>query len=293
MNNIAERGFMYANWKIDTILAILKEAGAIALAESAHLTPELKPDHSIVTAADKKIEEMLAVHFDRPECGSYLIGEESVESKSEEELAQALRSPCCYIVDPIDGTAPYAIGLPVWGCSIGLMENGVLTEGAIYQPVPDVAYVTCRGTVWVARGLQTDAPEVLPLDPVKLPWSPAYPLGISAKGAKHWELDFRNQVFAWACCLGDYAALLGGKLLGSFHAAKLWDIAGGFPLLRNAGFVIRYQDGSDFDFDIVRSGAFHLAQGENRWYHANTVVIAPDADIAEKIWNGIHITEKK
>ncbi|MBQ8756367.1 MAG: hypothetical protein IJZ19_15170 [Lentisphaeria bacterium] len=284
---------MYANWKIDTILEILKEAGRIALAESSHLSPELKPDHSIVTAADRKIEEMLAAHFDRPGCGSYMIGEESVESKSEEELSRALQSSCCYIVDPIDGTAPYAIGLPVWGCSIGLMEHGVLTEGAIYQPVPDVACITCRGTVWVAKGLQTDAPEVLPLETVKLPWSPAYPLAISSKAAKKWQLKFKNQVFAWACCVGDYAAVLSGKMLGCFHAAKLWDIAGGFPLLKNVGFVLRYQDGSDFDFNIVRSGAFFLTPGERRWYHAKTIVIAPDEDIAEKIWNGITVAEEE
>ena len=284
---------MYANWKIDTVLEILKKAGAIALAESSHLSPELKPDHTIVTAADKKIEALLATYFDRPACGSYMIGEESVESKSEEELATALQSPCCYIVDPIDGTAPYAIGLPVWGCSIGLLEHGVLTEGAIYQAGLDVAYITCRGTVWVAKNLQTDTPEVLPLEPVKLTWSPAYPIAISSRGAKKWRLDFKNQVFAWACCVGDYGAMLSGRVLGCFHAAKLWDIAGGFPLLKNAGFVIRYQDGREFDFNVVKSGAFNLAPGERRWYHKNTVVIAPDEEVAQKIWTGITITEKE
>ena len=284
---------MYANWKIDTLLEILKQAGAIALEESRSLKPELKPDHTIVTAADKKIETLFAKYFDRPECGSYMIGEETADSKSEEEIARALQSPCCYIVDPIDGTAPYAIGLPVWGCSIGLMEYGKLTEGAIYLPAADIAYISCRGTVWEARHLQSDQPEVLPYEPVKLAWSSAHPLAISSKAARYWKLDFKNQLFAWASCVGDYAAMFSGRTLGCFHAAKLWDLAGGLPLLRNAGFAICYQDGTEFDFDVVKSDAFQLVPGERRWRHRKTIVIAPDADIAGKIWAGITLTEEE
>ena len=284
---------MYANWKIDTILGILKQAGAVALEESTRLDPELKDDLSVVTAADKKIEAFFASHFDRPGCGSYMIGEETIGSKSEEEIFAALRSGCCYVVDPIDGTAPYTAGLPVWGCSIGLMKNGVLSEGAIYQPVADVAYITCRGSVWIAKNLQSDCPEVLPFEAPERKWNLLSPVAVSTKAAKKWHLDFSNQVFAWGCCVADYAALFSGRVLGACHSAKLWDVAGGMPILKNLGYCACYRDGSMFDLNIAGSGDFLLEPGERRWRHRRTVVLAPDAAIAEHIWNRISGDEEE
>ena len=53
-------------WKIDRLLELFREAGAVAL----HLqeNPELgiKSDHTAVTRADREIEALLATDFDRP-----------------------------------------------------------------------------------------------------------------------------------------------------------------------------------------------------------------------------------
>ena len=47
-----------------------------------------------------------------------------------------------WVVDPIDGTAPYANHLPTWGISIGLMKNGAFTDGAVFLPRTAELYIT-------------------------------------------------------------------------------------------------------------------------------------------------------
>jgi hypothetical protein len=50
-----------------------------------------------------------------------------------------------WIIDPIDGTANYARGLPHYCVSIGYLEQGVPTLGAIYDPSHDWLYAAARG----------------------------------------------------------------------------------------------------------------------------------------------------
>ena len=106
------------NWKIDNILSLLKEAGALALASWSAPEVELKADQTVVTNADRAIEQRFAEAFDRPAAGSFMIGEESVGTRTEEYLDEALRG-ICHVVDPIDGTAPYSAHVPLWGISVG------------------------------------------------------------------------------------------------------------------------------------------------------------------------------
>lgn len=39
-----------------------------------------------------------------------------------------------WVIDPIDGTRPFLCGLPVWGCLIGLLEDGKAVMGMMSQP---------------------------------------------------------------------------------------------------------------------------------------------------------------
>lgn len=272
------------HWKIDEILNLLQEAGAVALASWSAPQIELKSDQTVVTNADRAIEQKFAGRFDRPAEGCFMIGEESVGEKTEAYLDAAFRN-VCYVVDPIDGTAPYSARVPLWGISIGRMEQGVLTEGAIYLPVDDEAFITCRGTLFSARGLQSGTPEVSPFQPRHMALSPAGHICIPQQGAKRWRFDLPNQVFAWSACVGCYYALLKGRVLACLQSCKLWDIAGGLPVARAAGFVSRFADGRELGPEIVSGGNFRLAPGPDRWRLVAPTVAAADQATADYVWN--------
>ena len=58
--------------------------------------------------------------------GDAIIGEEQGGSLGRDVTGWA--------IDPIDGTSNFALGLPLWGISIGYLENGYPRLGAIALP---------------------------------------------------------------------------------------------------------------------------------------------------------------
>ncbi|MEZ5775608.1 MAG: inositol monophosphatase family protein [Hyphomicrobiaceae bacterium] len=58
--------------------------------------------------------------------GHGIIGEEYGVTRGDAEY--------CWIVDPIDGTRSFVMGLPTWGTLIGLSRNGEPLLGLVNQP---------------------------------------------------------------------------------------------------------------------------------------------------------------
>ena len=147
-------------WNPTDIRKIIKTCGDLALRYYEAPRTEIKSDRSLVTEADHAIETHLESVFDHPESGSYLIGEETIAHRSAAYVEDAFQNEA-WIVDPIDGTAPYANHLPTWGVSIGRMVDGSLTDGAICLPVTNEIFFTDGPTV--RYGTLTG--ECRPIDP--------------------------------------------------------------------------------------------------------------------------------
>lgn len=75
------------------------------------VSPERKLDKSLVTAADRAIEDWLReqIHARYPDHG--VMGEEREPVGLDREYV--------WVIDPIDGTSSFVSGLPMWAVSIG------------------------------------------------------------------------------------------------------------------------------------------------------------------------------
>ncbi len=153
------------SWNKDDVVALLVEAGEIALGMQGTIRHEVKADRSLVTAADREIETVIARTLESE--GTYLIGEETVAQQGEDYLREAMRGET-FVVDPIDGTVPYAHQLPNWGISIGRMVDGRLVDGAVYLPAfgeivlsegESVLEGSSRGGSWTWRELGGPEPD--------------------------------------------------------------------------------------------------------------------------------------
>ncbi len=87
---------------------------------------DAKPDLSLVTSADLAAERAFreAVDAEFPQMG--IVGEEFGATKPQ--------APFTWIIDPVDGTADFARGLPTWGSIIGLFFQGSPIVGVIDHP---------------------------------------------------------------------------------------------------------------------------------------------------------------
>ena len=100
---------------------------------------EIKADASYVTSTDKAIEtamrEMIEARY--PDHG--ILGEEFENTNIDAEFV--------WVLDPIDGTAPFVAGIPVFGSLIGLAWNGAPYVGVIEQPMTRDRWVGVAGTM--------------------------------------------------------------------------------------------------------------------------------------------------
>jgi histidinol-phosphatase len=112
---------------IELLQVLASAADEISLARfrALDLVVETKPDRTPVTDADKAVEgklrELLKLYRPTDE----VIGEEM------DKTGDSNRS---WIIDPIDGTANYLRGVPIWGTLIALRVDGEITTSIISAP---------------------------------------------------------------------------------------------------------------------------------------------------------------
>ena len=80
-----------------------------------------------VTTADREAEQVIRAEIASAWPNHGISGEEFGDDSSGAEY--------CWLVDPIDGTRPFIMGLPVWGTLISLTRSGVPILGLMNQPV--------------------------------------------------------------------------------------------------------------------------------------------------------------
>ena len=98
----------------------------------------LKPDNSMVTETDRAIEAHLRDMIDARFPRHGIVGEEFGSRDVESEHV--------WILDPIDGTAPFIAGLPVYGTLIGVARAGRPYLGVIDHPATGDRWVGMVGT---------------------------------------------------------------------------------------------------------------------------------------------------
>lgn len=129
----------------------LADASREILGPAGHARPrvEIKADASYVTETDRAIEarlrDMIAGRF--PDHG--MLGEEFGVTDSDAEHV--------WVLDPIDGTAPFVAGLPVYGTLIGLARGGKPLLGVIDHPATDDRWIGGRdlGATWNGKAVAT------------------------------------------------------------------------------------------------------------------------------------------
>jgi histidinol-phosphatase len=123
-----------ANFSLQSDLALARQLADMADAISMDgfhandLLVSMKPDMTHVTDADRAVEAAIrgALHDSRP--GDSVLGEEAGEEAGSDGSHRQ------WIIDPIDGTANYVRGVPVWASLISLAIDGVPVVGVVSAP---------------------------------------------------------------------------------------------------------------------------------------------------------------
>ena len=119
--------------------AVARMAGDVArqaFLDAPHLrTRAFKGPQDYVLESDAEVERLIHKRITNAFPGDSFFGEESGGEFGRD----------VWIVDPIDGTANFARGIPHFCISIAFVRNGRTEIGVIYQPITDELYAARRG----------------------------------------------------------------------------------------------------------------------------------------------------
>jgi myo-inositol-1(or 4)-monophosphatase len=218
---------------------IIRAAGDIALKHFRQATTARKADNTVVTVADREVESFLRDALLQAFPADGLLGEELG--------AQEGHSRRLWAIDPIDGTAAYAAGLPVWGVSLGILQDWEPVAGMFYLPLLKELYLS-HGYDALFNGQSILVDDSHHID------DESY-LSVTSAAHRKYRLDFIGKTRA----LGSTAANVCYVARGTAVAALLgrpflWDIAGVLPILRAAGGDLRCLSGHPFDLAVLVDG---------------------------------------
>src|ERR1700722_5633978 len=144
MSQLTQREFRAL---LPIVLAALKESDAIVMRHLDRVSSARKPDGSEVTVADRGAERLLRRRLRKAWPADPVGGEEYGGA-----VARAGR---CWLVDPIDGTASYVIGLPMFGTLLALLADGEPVFGCIHLPaLRQTTYAAVGHGCWLMRSGQ-------------------------------------------------------------------------------------------------------------------------------------------
>jgi myo-inositol-1(or 4)-monophosphatase len=213
--------------------AVAREAGALAL-DYFHrretLVIETKRDaQDVVSIADRDVEKL--IH------GRLLAAYPQDGFLGEEYGLQAGAADFTWVVDPIDGTAPFVNGMPNWCVSIALLQGGEPVIGVIYAPCQDELYASAAG-----RGATLNGKR-LSLDPARTIRNAVTGIGANNYVTPEFVARMVQSLLeaggnfirngSGAMMLAYVAA---GRLVGYYEPyMHAWDCLGGYCLVREAG----------------------------------------------------------
>lgn len=210
-----------------------------------------------VTVADRAAEKVVRklVRAQYPEHGF----------EGEEHGDHAMDASWRWIVDPIDGTRAFVLGLPVWGTLIGLTENGNPVLGMMDQPYTRERFwagtrgARFRGVDGKERGIKTRACQRLGDAMMTTTHPDLFAAGAEQKGFLRVKERVRACRYGGDCYT--YCLLAAGHIDVIVEAGlKPFDIAALIPIIERAGGVVTTWDGAPASRGgrIVASGDPHL-----------------------------------
>ena len=204
------------------------------LIRDAFLAPDrpaysLKGQQDYLTETDLAVEQFVREQITQRFPQDGVLGEEGGGQIHDAERL--------WIVDPIDGTANFARNIAHFCISLGVMVQGQLEAGAIYDPMRDELFLAGRGQgAWLnGRRIRVSNIDALTMASVEIGWSSRKPVDS--------YLDLVSRTMHTGCAVrraGSGALGLAYVSAGRIECyaeqhINAWDVAAGLLLVTEAG----------------------------------------------------------
>lgn len=227
---------------------IAKQAGEIMLQHFSKntITVKWKEDNTPVTIADKEINKLVidSVKSQFPKDG--VLGEEESYLQDQNRL---------WVVDPVDGTQPFSIGVPLSTFSLGLVIGNKAVLGVVYDPFQDRLYWSSGSGAFLGDKelIVNSSPDL----------SQNYVVLSSRMGGDYMEtgsaldaiIKADGKVFNFRSIIYGFMLVATGKAVAAAAGyCQPWDLAAALPILNGCGAKVTDFDGKVINYNDVSNG---------------------------------------
>ncbi|MCX8135133.1 MAG: inositol monophosphatase [Roseococcus sp.] len=204
----------------------------------------------LVTEADEAAERRIAAELAARFPGALIVGEEAAAADPG-LLGRLAAAPLAFVVDPVDGTANFAAGVPLFGVMAAALVSGETVAGWIHDPLGKETLIGLRGEgAWslshegARRDCRVAGPAPLGRMVGAVSWSFMPP---ERKAAVLARLPVLGAVVNFRCAAHEYRlAATGGAHLLIYNRLMPWDHAAGQLIHAEAGGASAQFDGAAY-----------------------------------------------
>ncbi len=228
-----------------------------------HEVMEKRPG-DLVTIADLDAEKQLERRLTDLTPGSVVVGEEAVHGNSA-ILDRLVGEAPAWIIDPVDGTANFAAGKPIFGTVVAYLEAGIVRMGWIHMPIEDTTAVAVNGEGAWRDGTKLSAVPNVPLEQMAGLLNFGY-----FESQRREQIRERSHRFAkietQRCAAHNYLSLAtGSRHFSLYRRLWPWDHAAGVLIHQEVGGYTALLDGSPYRA-AERSHGLLSAPSKHSWY---------------------------
>ena len=217
------------------VLANAADEISLSRYRALDLKVEAKPDRTPVTDADRAVEQKLRDLLKLYRPNDSIIGE---------EFANTGDSTRNWIIDPIDGTANYLRGVPIWATLIALRVDGELVTSVVSAPALGRRWWATSGKGAFTKDVDGSVRKLAVSGISELPNAT-----LSFNSLEQWRdagllgqlLELSTKVQRTRA-YGDFLSYMfvaeGAIEIASEHDLKIYDIAALVPILQESGGMI-------------------------------------------------------
>lgn len=228
------------------LLSTIREAGKLLLTKRDEgfetLSKEGDPKN-IVTSVDMAVNDFIVSKIRGTFPDHRIYSEEGNGNESESENLWA--------IDPIDGSANFARGIPHFAVSIGLLKNGEPILGAVFNPVTNDLFSFTKGNGAFLNGKQIFVSKITDLSKAYVFFHAGRKKELHDWGGKSYAvlLEHARKALNFAGSSLDTCFVASGRIEANIYGTlSTLDIAAAIGILKEAGGIISNERGEEISY---------------------------------------------
>jgi myo-inositol-1(or 4)-monophosphatase len=190
----------------------------------------MKADNSLVTQADLDADALIHSAIRQQFPDDFILSEENNSMGGDVERPT-------WVVDPLDGTTNFSLGLPIWGVSIARLVNGFPQTATLYFPILDELFSAEAGGGAYLNRVRLETSDRTKSQNVSF-------FACCSRTFRQYKINlpYKARILGAAayniCCVAKNTALICMEI-----SPKIWDLAAGWLLVKEAGGEIELLEG--------------------------------------------------